>query len=194
MSLKLVNSINRGLNFPTIGVYIILAILISNWSNKIGVYIMRKIKKLTWLQTCFLGDVEVIRCNFLGDSLFQIYVMNFVEIMIAYYSHITLHVFQAFASCTHYTDYSLLNFVHFIVCDFVVSIQDWKFLDFNAKCVWSLRFKEILIENLIFGRSGFNTSVFEQHYISYSCILFIIYCALRSFCIKMLCFSKICFF
>ena len=155
---------------------------------------MRQIKKFTWLQACFLGDMGVIWCNSLGDSLFQIYVMNFVEIVIAYYSHITSHVSQTFASCTHYTSYSLLNFVHVIVCDFVVVIQDWKFLDFNAKCVWSLRFKEILIENLIFGRSGFNISVFEKHFISYSCILFIIYCALRSFCIKMLCFSKIYFF
>ena len=120
--------------------------------------------------------------------------MNFVDFVIDCYSHITSHVSQAFASCTHYPSYSLLNLVHYIVCDFVVSIQDWKFLDFNAKCVWSLRFKEILIENLIFGRSGFNTSVFEKHFISYSCILFIIYCTLRSFCIKMLCFSKICFF
>ena len=55
-----------------IGVYIILAILISFWSNKIGVYIIRQIKKLTWLQACFLGDVGVIWCNSLGDSLFQI--------------------------------------------------------------------------------------------------------------------------
>ena len=125
---------------------------------------------------------------------FKFYVMNFVEFVLDYYLHITSHVFQVFAKCTHYTSYSLLNFVHFIVCDFVVSIQDWKFLDFNAKCVWSLRFKEILIGNLIFGRSGFNTSVFEKHFISYSCILFIIYCALRSFCIKMLCFSKNWFF
>ena len=55
-----------------IGVYIISAILISFCSNKIGVYIIRQIKKLTWLQTCFLGDVEVIWCNSFSDSLFQI--------------------------------------------------------------------------------------------------------------------------
>ena len=121
-----------------IGVYIILAILISFWSNKIGVNNMRQIKKLTWLQACFLGDVGVIWCNSLGDSLFQIYVMNFVEIVLDYYSHITSHVFQASASCTQYTSYSL-NFVHVIVCDLVLAIQDWKFLDYNAKCVWSLR-------------------------------------------------------
>ena len=118
-----------------IGVYIIPAILISFCSNKIGVYNMRQIKKLTWLQTCFLGDVGVIWCNSLGDSLFQIYVMNFVEIVIEFYSHITSHVSQVLASCTHYTSYFLLNFVYVIVCDFVLAIQDWKFLDFDAKCV-----------------------------------------------------------
>ena len=94
---------------------------------------MRQIKKLTWLQAFILGDVRVIWCNSLGDSLFQIYVMNFVEIVIDHYSHITSHVSQAFASCTHYTSYSLLNFVHVIVCDFVVAIQDYMFLDFDAK-------------------------------------------------------------
>ena len=51
-----------------------------------------------------------------------------------------------------------------------------------------------MIENLIFGKSGFNTSVFEEHFISYSCILFIKSYALRSFCIKLLCFSKNCIF
>ena len=51
-----------------------------------------------------------------------------------------------------------------------------------------------LIENLIFGRSGFNTDVFEKHFISYSCILFIKYYALRSFYIKLLCFSNTYFF
>ena len=113
--------------------------LISLWSNKIGVYNIRQIKKLTWLQACFLGDVGVKWYNSLGDSLFQIYVMNFVEIVLDYYSHTTSHVSQAFASCTHYISYSLLNFVHVIVCDLVLAIQDWKFLDYNAKYVWSLR-------------------------------------------------------
>ena len=51
-----------------------------------------------------------------------------------------------------------------------------------------------MIENLIFGKTGFKTSVFENHFISYSCILFIKYYAFRSFCIKLLCFSKkLCF-
>ena len=141
---------------------------------------MRQIKKLTWLQACFLGDVGVIWCNSLGDSLFQIYVMNFVEIVIDFYLHITSHVFQDFASCTHYTSYSLLKLVYVIVSDFVLAVQDWKFLDFDAKCV--------------FERFGLNTSFFEIYFISYSCILFIKYYALRSFCIKLLCFSKNWFF
>ena len=117
-------------------------------------YIMRQIKKLTWLQACFLGDVRVIWCNSLGDRIFQIYVMNFVEIVVNYYSHITSHVSQAFASCTHYTSYSLLNFVHVIVCDLVLAIQDWKFLVYNAKCVWSLRFKENWLKILFLGDLG----------------------------------------
>ena len=51
-----------------------------------------------------------------------------------------------------------------------------------------------MIENLIFEKSRFKTSVFEEHFISYSCILFIKYYALRSFCINLLCFSKNCVF
>ena len=103
--------------------------------NKIGVYIMRQNKKLTWLQACLLGNVRVIWCNSLGDNLFQTYVINFVEIVINYYLHISSHVSQVIASCTHYTSYSLLNLVHNIVCDFVMAIQDYMFLDFNAKYV-----------------------------------------------------------
>ena len=87
------------------------------------------------MQACFLGDVRVIWCNSLSDSLFQTYVMNNVENVIGYYLHITLHVSQVIASYTHYTSYSLLNLVHNIVCDFVVAIQDYMFLDFNAKYV-----------------------------------------------------------
>ena len=98
-------------------------------------YIMRQDKKLPWLQACFLGDMRVIWFNSLGDSLFQKYVMNFVEILFHYYLYITSHVSQAIASCTHYTSYSLLNLVLDIVCDLVVAIQDYMFLDFNAKYV-----------------------------------------------------------
>ena len=51
-------------------------------------------------------------------------------------------------------------------------------------------FEDKLIENSDFGRSRLNSKVFEKLFISYSCILFIIQCTLRSFCIKMLCFFK----
>ena len=54
--------------------------------------------------------------------------------------------------------------------------------------IWVVEVK--LIQKYVFGRSWLNTSVFEKHFILYSCILFIKYYALRSFCIKMLYFSK----
>ena len=59
----------------------------------------------------------------------------------------------------------------------------------NMFNVWVVEDK--LIQKNFFGRSGLNTSVFEKYFISYSCILFIKYYALRSFCIKLLCFLKI---
>ena len=49
--------------------------------------------------------------------------MNFVEIVINYYLHITSHVSHAITSCTHYTSYFLLNLIHNIVCEFVLAIQ-----------------------------------------------------------------------
>ena len=84
-------------------------------------------KKITWLQACFLGDVGVIWCNSLGNSHFQIYVINNVEIVIDYYLHITSHVFHVVTSCTHFTSYSLLNFVNGIVCESSLAIQDYVF-------------------------------------------------------------------
>ena len=56
--------------------------------------------------------------------------MNFVEIVIDFYLHITSHVSQVFASCTHYTNYSLLNFVHVIVCDFGLPTKSENSLNF----------------------------------------------------------------
>ena len=121
---------------------------------------------------------------------FKFYVMNFVDFVFDFYSHIISHVSQAFASCTHYTSYSLLNLVHYIVCDLVVAIQDYMFLDLmqNVLNVWV--FEDNLIEKLVFGRSGLNSSVFEKLFVSYSCILFIKQCTLRSFCINLLCVSN----
>ena len=130
-------------------------LIISFWSNKIDVYNMRQIKKLTGLQACFLGVVRVIWCNSLGDSLFQVYVMNFVEIVLNYYSDITSHVSQAFTSCTHYTSYSLLNFVHAIMCDFWFCQPRLKnsliFMQ-NVFEVWE--FKENWLKILFLGKLG----------------------------------------
>ena len=102
---------------------------------------MRQIKKLTWLQAYDLGDMRVIWCNSLGDSLSQIYVMNFVEIVIDFYLHIISHVSQVFATCTQYTSYSLLNFVLVHVCDFGIGQP-------SLKIPWVLCKTCLLFENL----------------------------------------------
>ena len=96
-------------------------IKIAQW-NKNDVHYKAEKKKITWLQACFLGDVRVIWCNSLGDSHFQIYVMNNVEILIDYYLHITSHVSHVVTSCIHHTSYSLLNLVHEIVCEFGLAV------------------------------------------------------------------------
>ena len=58
----------------------------------------------------------------------------------------------------------------------------------NVLNVWV--FEDNLIEKLVFGRFWLNYSVFKKLLISYSCISFMKHYALRSFCIKLLCFSK----
>ena len=79
------------------------------------------------MQACFLGDVRVIRYNSLGDSHFQIYMMNIVEIVIDYYLQITSHVSHDVTSYAHFTSYSLLKLVHEIMCEFGLAIQDYVF-------------------------------------------------------------------
>ena len=106
------------------------------------------------MQACFLGDVGVIWCNSLGDSHFQIYVMNNVEIVIDYYLHITSHASHAFTCCTHFTGYSLLSFVHEIVCESSLAIQDYVFYGVWCKIcfnIWALRtswLKILFLEDL----------------------------------------------
>ena len=70
--------------------------------------------------------------------------MNFVDFVFNYYTHITSHVSQAFANCTHYTSYSLLNIVHVIVCVFGLTNQVCKYFDFLCKTILML---ENLMEN-----------------------------------------------
>ena len=154
-----------------------------------------KIKKLTWLQAYDLGDVGVIWCNSLGDSLFQILCDEFCRLCAYCYSHITSHVSQVFASFTHYASYSLLNIVHVIVCVFRFdqpSLQILWVLMQNIFGVWEFKWR--MFENLNFGKTGFKTCVLEKHFILYSCILFIFFNAWRSFYTKLGCFSKPCLF
>ena len=125
---------------------------------------------------------------------FKVYVMNFVDFVFDFYSHITSHVSQAFISCTHYTSYSLLNFVHIIVCVFGLTNQVWKYFEFYAKQNCSLRIQRELVWKSSFWKTGFKSCVFEAHFISYSCIYFIFFNALRRGCIKFCWFSKIHFF
>ena len=150
---------------------------------------MRQIKKLTWLQAYDLGDVGVIWYNSLGDSLFQILCDEFCRLCVWFLFTYHLTCISSFCYCTHYTSYSLLNFVHVIVC--------FWFDQPSLKIPWVLcktyLMFEILrewIENLNFGKTGFKTCVFEKYFISYSCMCFILFNALRSFCVKNAVFKK----
>ena len=120
--------------------------------------------------------------------------MNFVDFMFNCYSHITSHVSQVFASFTHYTNYSLLNIVHVIVCVFGLTNQVCKYFEFLCKTDLMLENLWRMFENPNFGKTGFKTYVFEKLCISYTCILFIFFNAWRSLCIKLGCFSKLFFF
>ena len=116
--------------------------------------------------------------------------MNFLDFVIDYYSHITSHVSQAFASCTHYTSYFLQNFVHVIVCVYGLTNQVLQIL-------WILCKINLLLENFgeckkfCFGEFGLKILVFENHIISYSCIII-----LKFQCFELILnvfFKKLCF-
>ena len=49
----------------------------------------------------FLGEVGVIRCNFIGDSHFQTNVIDNVENLLEYNLHISYFVFCTLIGCTH---------------------------------------------------------------------------------------------
>ena len=123
---------------------------------------------------------------------FKFYVMNFVGfVLIAI--HISPHMYlKFFANFTHYISYSLLNIIDVIMC---VSQSDqpnlqllWVLVQ-NIFCGWE--FKRRMFENLKFGKTGFKTCVLEKHFITYSCILFLIFNALRIFSKNQVIFSKI---
>ena len=117
--------------------------------------------------------------------------MNFVDfVLIAI--HISPHMYlKVFGSFIHYRSYSLLNIVHVIVCVFQsdqLSLPILWVLMQNIFGVWE--FKGRMFENLNFGKTRFKTCVLEKHFISYSCILFLIFNALRSFFKNQIIFFK----
>ena len=122
-----------------IGVYIIPANLISFWSNKFGVYNMRQIKKLTRLQAFILGDVRVIWCNSLGDSLFQILCDEFRR-------HCAWFLFTYHLTCisSFYRLHTLHKLLFAKLCTcycvwFWFGQPSLKIPKFYAKHVWCLR-------------------------------------------------------
>ena len=127
---------------------------------------------------------------------FRFYMMDCVDFVLNCYTHITSHVTQVFASCTHYTSYSLLNIVHVIVCVFrsdqpILKLL-WVLFVQNIFCVWA--FKGRMVENLNFGITGFKTCVLEKIFISYSCIFILLYSMLWGVFSKIrLFFLKRCF-
>ena len=62
----------------------------------------------------------------------------------------------------------------------------------NIFCIWE--FKGRMLENLNFGKTGFNTCVLEKHFISYSCIYSLYSMLWWVFSKTRLFFSKILFF
>ena len=121
--------------------------------------------------------------------------MNFVNFVVDFYSHITSHVSQTFASCTHNISYSLLNIVHVIVYVFGLTNQIWKILWVLCKTDLLLKKKEIVC-NLNFWENWVLNLGFVKIISSHTHAFFfkIFFNALRRGCIKFCWFSKILFF
>ena len=83
--------------------------------------------------------------------------MNFVDFVLNCYTHITSHVSQVFANCTHYTSYSLLNIVHVIVCVFGLTNQACKYFEFLCKTNLMLKNLWKMFDDLNFQKTGFKT-------------------------------------
>ena len=117
---------------------------------------------------------------------FNFYVMNFVDFVFNYYTHITSHVSQTFASCTHYTSCSLLNIVHVIVCVFGLTNQVCKYFEFLCKTI-------LMLENLNFGKTGFKT-LFLKYISSHThafCSSILMFWGVSKMCLCY--FQKLCF-
>ena len=143
---------------------------------------MRQIKKLTWLQAYVLEDVRVIWCDSLGVCLFQILCDEFCRLCVWFL--FTYHLTCISNCCFLHTLHKLL-FAKLCTCYCVCFWFDQPSLKIPwVLCKTYLMLENLRewIENLDVGKTGFKTCVFEKHFISYSCILFIKFNALRSFC------------
>ena len=125
---------------------------------------------------------------------FEFYVKNFVDFVVDCYSHITSHVSQVFASCTHNTSYSLLNIVHVIVCVYGLTNQVWKILWVLCTTDLLLKKRGRMLKSKFLGELGFKSWVCENHFISYSCIFFIIFQCFEERLLKILLIFKNSFF
>ena len=155
-----------------IGVYIIPVVLISFWTNKICVYNMRQIKKLTWLQTCFLGDVRVLWCNSLGDSLFQN--KCFWKAFHLILKHFT-HKIQCFEEFLQYFAliFKKLFFLEFWLIESVFNLSKlWLNFWFGSVCfdwcsIGSGSIKAFLIDQIYFLINRKSYREFLKHWISH---------------------------
>ena len=125
---------------------------------------------------------------------FEFYVINFLDFVVDCYSHITSHVSQTFASCTHNTSYSLLNIVYVIVCVFGLTNQVWKIFWVLCKTDLLLKKKGDCLKSKFLGELGFKSWVCENHFTSYSCIFFIILQCFEERLLKILLIFKNSFF
>ena len=123
---------------------------------------------------------------------FKFFVMNFVDFVIDCYSHITSHVSQVFASCTHYTSYSLLNSVHVIVCVYGLTNQVLQILWFLCKINLLLENLWRMQEILFLGNLGLKFLFWKSHHHILMHIALKIKCfeTILNFFFKKLCFSS----
>ena len=137
------------------------------------------------MQACFLGDMGVIGCNSLGDSHFQIFVMDDVEILVDYYLHITKYVSHGLTSCTHITSNSLLSSVHEIVCKLVWPSKIILFVMFDAKFGYGLvHFVSWELWNLCLENLSWRQWVFGNIWNHSYAFHFMKSCFEKCFCIK----------
>ena len=128
---------------------------------------------------------------------FKFYVMNFVDFVINYYTHVTTHVTQVFSSCTHYTSYSLLNIVHVIVCVFRSDQPSlkllWVFLlcktyfvseNFKGDCLKILNLGKLGLKLVFWKSSSFHSYAFYSLY----SMLWAVFSKIKLFSLKF-CFS-----